>query len=98
MCSSILEVDEELKNVDYLDFSLEKDKILDFKMRLNEIANTMINIQDLTPSIDIDAQIELSSLNKDIVLELEKIAPFGPGNPKPVFCSFFFITVPFAIA
>ena len=27
MCSSILEVDEELKNVDYLDFSLEKDKI-----------------------------------------------------------------------
>ena len=26
-CSSILEVDEELKNVDYLDFSSEKDKI-----------------------------------------------------------------------
>jgi len=67
--------------------TLRKDKILDFKIKLNKIANKIISIKDLTPSINIDSRLELSSLNKNIVTQLEDMAPFGPGNPKPVFCS-----------
>ena len=42
-------------------------------------------MSDLIPSLDIDMEIDLASLSEDAIAELEKLEPFGAGNPEPLF-------------
>lgn len=42
---------------------------------------------DLTPVIEVDAAIPLARVNGDLVRSLGAMAPFGVGNPEPVFLS-----------
>jgi single-stranded-DNA-specific exonuclease len=37
------------------------------------------------PTLKVDAQVELADLNDDFFQHLERLRPFGPGNPEPVF-------------
>jgi single-stranded-DNA-specific exonuclease len=67
--------------------SLHKGKLVDFKEKINRIAHERIVVEDLVPSIDIDMEIAVSSLNKRLLLELDELSPFGLGNPQPVFVS-----------
>ncbi len=41
--------------------------------------------EDLEPSVAVDAEVELRELSPRLALELERLAPFGNGNPEPVF-------------
>jgi len=47
----------------------------------------MIGEADLTPTIQIDGDLPLADLTVDLVSDLERLAPFGPGNPNLVFVS-----------
>ncbi|WP_404310626.1 single-stranded-DNA-specific exonuclease RecJ [Neorhodopirellula lusitana] len=40
--------------------------------------------QEIVPSIQIDAEAPLGQLNLHIMKEIETMAPFGAGNPRPV--------------
>jgi len=40
---------------------------------------------DLMPKVDIDGYLELSEMGRNLVSDLEKLEPFGNGNPEPVF-------------
>lgn len=40
--------------------------------------------QDITPSIQIDAEAPLGQLNLHIMNQIETLAPFGAGNPRPI--------------
>lgn len=42
---------------------------------------------DLNARLEIDLEVPLSHLTLKTVLELEKLAPFGMGNRRPVFCA-----------
>jgi single-stranded-DNA-specific exonuclease len=42
---------------------------------------------DLSPSLNIDAEISLSTLNHDLARQFEQMAPFGQGNPTPLLVS-----------
>jgi len=59
----------------------------DFKKKINEIAHERILTQDLIPTVKIDMEIPLADLNKELLADLDNLAPFGIGNPKPVFSS-----------
>lgn len=48
-------------------------------------ANQAIADEDLRPIIIIDAEISLIAVSWDLVRDLEKFAPFGEGNPLPLF-------------
>lgn len=37
------------------------------------------------PVLRVDAQVDLTDLNEDFFQHLERLRPFGPGNPEPVF-------------
>lgn len=37
------------------------------------------------PSLKVDAQVNLAELNAEFFQHLERLRPFGPGNPEPVF-------------
>ena len=39
----------------------------------------------LHPTLKVDAQVELAELNREFFGHLERLRPFGPGNPAPVF-------------
>jgi single-stranded-DNA-specific exonuclease len=64
---------------------ITKDSIKDFKHNINRLASERLSLEDLLPSLDIDAELSLADLNEEVILELEKLEPFGTGNPEPLF-------------
>ena len=57
------------------------------KKELLSIASRGLEGVDLRPRIDIDAEVELPELGGDTYYSIEKLAPFGKGNPQPVLFS-----------
>jgi single-stranded-DNA-specific exonuclease len=63
------------------------DNIEAFRDSINRVARGMISPADLTPKIDVDMELELSSLDERLMGELDMLSPFGAGNPQPLFLS-----------
>lgn len=64
--------------------TIKKDKLEEFKREFEQIA-TQEHIENIIPIINIDAKVNLSDINKDIVESLKQLEPFGEGNKMPVF-------------
>jgi single-stranded-DNA-specific exonuclease len=58
-----------------------------FEERFRQVAFKQLSGMDLRPHVDIDAEIPLASLNWGVYNTLQLMAPFGSGNPVPVFLS-----------
>ena len=43
--------------------------------------------EDLLPFIDVDAEVSLEDMEYETVKKINDLAPFGTGNPEPVFCA-----------
>lgn len=63
--------------------SLEADRVDEFRRRINE--NSTLTEQDLMEKVKIDVPMPVSYVTKELVREFEILAPFGKGNPRPVF-------------
>ncbi len=63
--------------------SLEEDRVDEFRKRINE--NSLLTEQDLIEKVKIDVPMPVSYVTKELVREFEILAPFGKGNPRPVF-------------
>ncbi len=57
----------------------------DFKAQLEAHCRTHLPQYLLTPGIKIDANVEVSQINYDLVEELALLEPFGMGNARPIF-------------
>lgn len=55
--------------------------------KLLEIAAERLASVDLRPRIDIDAEVRLPAMAGNTFASLQKLAPFGQGNPVPTFLS-----------
>ena len=67
--------------------ALEVDKIDEFKEKFNEVVRSSVTEKDLYPEISIDAQVKFSELTPKFIRILDRFAPFGPANMRPVFMS-----------
>ena len=67
-------------------FSLEEEKIDDFRKKINEYAKEILTKDILTPKLFIDAEITPDEINCTTARELDILEPFGIGNKAPVFC------------
>jgi single-stranded-DNA-specific exonuclease len=67
--------------------TISTNRLNDFKKRINDIAHESILTQDLVPQIYVDAEIPIGALDKGLLEELDRLSPFGIGNPRPVFVS-----------
>src|SRR5256884_3549268 len=65
--------------------SIRRDRIEEFRRRLNEHAASCLTEDDLTPFVAIDAEIEAKDLGFKLSQDLQTLEPFGAGNPRPVF-------------
>jgi len=64
---------------------ITKDNIADFKHSINNFAQKKLLLEDLLPSLEVDMELGLADLSEDLVGELERLEPFGTGNPEPLF-------------
>ncbi|MBQ8115492.1 MAG: single-stranded-DNA-specific exonuclease RecJ [Prevotella sp.] len=56
-----------------------------FKQRIEEYVSQHIQPTQTVPTLNADATINFSDINRRMLHDLKRFAPFGPGNTKPVF-------------
>ncbi|MFH1625630.1 MAG: single-stranded-DNA-specific exonuclease RecJ [Pseudomonadota bacterium] len=67
--------------------TIDERDIPEFQNIFEEIVNEKVAEEDFIPTIHIDGEITLKELTERFLEELELLAPFGPSNPEPIFCS-----------
>ncbi len=67
--------------------TLKEENIPEFARRFEEYVARNIKPSQLSPHFDIDAVIDFADITPEMVNYLRKCNPFGPSNPKPVFCT-----------
>ena len=65
--------------------SLASDRIREFRTRINAHADARLGPDDLRPRLWIDGPLRFRSISPQVASELVSLAPFGAGNPSPVF-------------
>ncbi len=58
-----------------------------FVDRIRKIASKELKGVDLRPKLKIEAELNLEDITEDLIKEIEKFAPFGQDNPRPMFLS-----------
>ena len=67
--------------------SLDTAAIPQLRAALNAHVQANLNLAQLRPQISLDAELDPSEITLSLVHSLEKLGPYGAGNPEPVFCS-----------
>ncbi len=67
--------------------SLDAGQVSAFRQGLNRAVQKQMHGQDLAQRLRIDAYLKLDEISLDLVEQLDVLAPFGPGNPSPVFAA-----------
>ena len=65
--------------------TLETSRIRELRARVNQFADGCLTPDDLRPRLWIDGSLSFRSINEQVVSELSTLAPFGAGNPCPIF-------------
>jgi single-stranded-DNA-specific exonuclease len=68
-------------------FTIRTRDVRIFGEYLSNLARDSLSGLDLRPKIDIDAEVSLSELGGDVFPTIQKLAPYGQGNPSPCFLS-----------
>ena len=66
---------------------MQADKLQVFTESFESYTRQRLSEADLTETIHIDALTELGRLKQPVVSELQMLAPFGEGNPAPLFAT-----------
>ncbi|MHC4619826.1 MAG: single-stranded-DNA-specific exonuclease RecJ [Planctomycetota bacterium] len=67
--------------------TIETEKIPQFTTDFEAYANQNLNANDLVDKLHIDAAAPLGGFKKETISELQRLKPFGQGNPRPVFAT-----------
>ena len=65
--------------------TIETARIRELRARVNEHADGCLHPDDLRPRLWIDGALGFRSITEQVASELTQLAPFGAGNPCPVF-------------
>lgn len=67
--------------------TLNTEKINKFAADFEAYAKQNLNENDIVAKLHIDAVAPLGEFRKEVVKELQRLGPFGQGNPEPVFAT-----------
>ncbi len=65
--------------------TIESGRIRELRARVNDYADGCLGPDDLRPRLWIDDALTFRGINSQVASELTALAPFGAGNPTPVF-------------
>ncbi|MBI4097004.1 MAG: single-stranded-DNA-specific exonuclease RecJ, partial [Candidatus Levybacteria bacterium] len=68
-------------------FTIETEKIEALQEKIEELAESIVDDGVLIRSLRIDCELPLSVIDQELYEGLQKLAPFGMGNPEPTFVS-----------
>jgi single-stranded-DNA-specific exonuclease len=66
-------------------FSLPASRVPGLRAQLDAYARTRLNASDFEPVLNIDSDLPLDAITPELMRLLERLGPFGAGNPEPVF-------------
>lgn len=67
--------------------SLHLKDLPEFKRRFEEFVAAHILPEQMQPTITIEQQIQFADIDAKFFNILKHLEPFGPGNPRPIFCT-----------
>ena len=67
--------------------SMHIDDLPEFRKRFEAYVAAHIQPNQLQPTLDIEAELQLGDITKSFYNVLRHLEPFGPGNPRPLFVS-----------
>jgi len=67
--------------------TIKKENIDKFRVKFTKISKTWISPDKLSPVIEIDANLDIKTLDSRLIKFLTTLAPYGPGNMRPKFIS-----------
>ena len=65
--------------------TIEASRIRELRARVNDYADGCLSPDDLRPRLWIDGPLAFRSISEQVASELGSLAPFGAGNPCPIF-------------
>lgn len=65
--------------------SVRRDKLEIFKEQINEYAKKNLSESDMVPTIEADCVIDFDDVNIQLAHQLQRLEPYGVGNPIPTF-------------
>ena len=67
--------------------TIRSDKLREFQDSFEKAVTQMTCPEDWIPKLIIDAEIEFADITENLIDEIEKLSPFGSGNPEPLFAA-----------
>lgn len=67
--------------------SIARDRVDAFTEQMRAVARGTLADDDLAHTIKIDLEVRIEEILPGLYRELARLAPFGIGNPRPVFCA-----------
>ncbi|QQK75662.1 single-stranded-DNA-specific exonuclease RecJ [Salicibibacter cibarius] len=64
--------------------SIDEDKIPDLRATLEKEVNGTLPPESFVPTTDIELTLSVEEVTTELIREIEELAPFGVGNPKPL--------------
>ncbi len=65
--------------------TLSSEQLSPFKEKFEQVVSECISPEQKVPILPIDYELNLSEISDRLVRIIQRMAPFGPGNPTPVF-------------
>jgi single-stranded-DNA-specific exonuclease len=62
-------------------------RLEEFHTAINKLADEILTESDLVPQIELDAELTIDDVTRDLATELQLLEPYGYGNREPVFAS-----------
>ncbi len=67
--------------------TIKEENIDPFRVLINEVAKETLEVKKLLPTLRIDCEIPIRSIDMALADIIDSMEPFGEGNPSPIFCS-----------
>ena len=65
--------------------SLPANRIAEFREKIIRSADETLTYEDLIPSLQVEAELDIKQLSPALIKELDQLEPYGLSNPSPVF-------------
>jgi single-stranded-DNA-specific exonuclease len=59
----------------------------DLRVKLDAFARARLTPADFDPTLDLDAELDLTEITPELFHALELLEPYGMGNPEPIFAA-----------
>ena len=67
--------------------TMEAGRIRELRVAVNDVADETLGPEDLMPRLRIDADLSFRTITGAVAAGVTSLAPFGAGNPKPLFAA-----------